>query len=269
MASPHFYANGTGGTSGGDLSTVAPFHASGDVWYVHSGTGSDAASPRGKDRSRPLATIAQAITNSTTNDTIVLLAGHSQTVAATATLLAGQNVIGEGSGSSRPSMTFSGAGAHLFTASNAGVWIDNIVMTVTGAGSTMIGISAAGHRITNCQFNCDSNAAAGLFFANTSANNTVVENCTFTSSGTSFATQGASGLLISAAITDLFLKNVVFEGGTYAWSDYALKGSAAVTRFRGINVDFLNDSDGIFATSTVGLIHIRNDSGNVRFQWTA
>ena len=47
---------------------------------MDSATGSDAASPAGKDRIKPLATLAQACTNAATGDIIVCLAGHAETL---------------------------------------------------------------------------------------------------------------------------------------------------------------------------------------------
>jgi hypothetical protein len=269
MASPINQTNGIGGTSGGELVTLSPLHTSGDVWYVSSSTGSDAASPRGKERSRPLATLAQAFTNAAANDTIVLLAGHSQTIATGVIPLAGQTIVGEGSGSSRPTLTFSGAGGSFFLINAAGVWIDNLILNNTGAGSVMIDARAAGLRVTSTQFNCDSATSAGLYIQSVGGTNLFCGDCTFTSSGTSFATQGAVGLLAAAAVSDVRLENVVFDGGTYGWSDYAFRTTAAISRLCGVNVDLLNDSDTFFASGTTGLYHVRNKSGSARVVWTA
>ena len=39
------------------------------------------------------------------------------------------------------------------------------------------------------------------------------------------------------------IKNCVFDGGSYGWSDYAFKVSAAATRVRAIGNTFSNQAD--------------------------
>ena len=62
------YPNGLGQSLGDTLATTYPLHMSGQVWYVLSTTGVDAASPRGLDATRPLATFGQAYSNASNND---------------------------------------------------------------------------------------------------------------------------------------------------------------------------------------------------------
>lgn len=96
----------------------------GQVLYVNSVTGSD-GNP-GTDPSAPLATLAQAVTNSRDNkgDKIIIMPGHAETVTASNIVLnkAGVAILGMGAGLERPTFTY-GAAAATITVSAANVSI--------------------------------------------------------------------------------------------------------------------------------------------------
>jgi hypothetical protein len=78
----------------------------------------------------PLATLAYAATLAGVNDVIVLLPGHAESIIAAGTVtlsVAGLQVIGLGTGSKRPTFTFSTATTASMLISGAGVNISNIV----------------------------------------------------------------------------------------------------------------------------------------------
>ncbi len=102
--------------------------AANNYWFVDSGTGSN-----GNDGSweSPYATLAYVATNkAAANDVIVLKAGHTETIIAAGTVTlatAGVQVIGLGTGSKRPTFTFSTAATASLLITGAGVSIRNIL----------------------------------------------------------------------------------------------------------------------------------------------
>lgn len=273
MASPNIYTGGIGGSAGSTLATATRFIASGDVWYVSSSSGSDAASPRGRDRARPLATLAQAYTNAAAGDTIVLLSGHTETLSASQTLgKAGLNIIGEGAGSNRPHFT-SNAAMVMFDVTAAGVFIDNIwfsASTTAAPSTARVKVTATAFWMANCYFECGTlDTVCSLEFA-TGAGQARVEDTTFISTSTSAASQPESAIKVTNAMSDLWLEGVTLNGGSSGWSNpFALNGAAAITRIKAIDLRCLNDSDITFATGTTGYVAERDPSGSVRIVWTA
>lgn len=248
---------------------------SGRVWYVCNATaanGADAASPAGQQRTRPLVTTAQAITNASAGDTIQYLEGHAETIAVTVALSkAGLKFWSEGTDATRATFTLSAA-TTLLNITAAGVWLENFTfVTPTAAGGTaQVAVTAVtGVQIQNCTFQCGNTITAGLSVA-TGASALRVGGCTFTSTSTTIATRPVSGVLMAAGTgTDYFMDACTFDGGTVGWSDYALKCSQAVTRFAAIDLDLLNDSDVIVATGSQYTLHRRNASGSSWMELTA
>lgn len=277
MASPNFYSNGNGGSSGSTLATAAPVLSSGFTWYVSStATGAaDAATPAGRERIKPLLTLAQAITNASANDTICILSGHTETLTSAQTIsTAGLNIIGEGTGSNRPQFTRNVAGnGHLFDVSGAGVTIDNIYFpatSTTASTGSKVKLSGAAPRILNCYFEASTLDDGSQLETVTGASQVLVYNTTFISTATAPSNQPESGMKVTNALTDLWLDTVVFSGGTSGWANpFAFNGAAAITRLRAINCDLLLDSDVTLATGTVGYWHTRNKTGSARVVWAA
>ncbi len=274
MASPNPYFNGAGETSGSALAQLLPMLLSGSFWYVDAAHGTDAASPRGKERIRPLATLAQACTNAAAGDIIVLLEGHAETLTSAQTFAtAGIRVVSAGSGSARAHFTRSGD-INLFDVTAAGVEFNNIYFSASsGTISTKARVRMAGvnDRVVGCYFESGATYDTGpqLEFI-TGASQVAVESTFFVSTSTDVTLQPESAIKVTNAVTDMTLDTVVFDGGSSGWSNpYAFNGAAAVTRFRGYNIDLLHDSDGILATGSTYDVHIRNKSGSSRWVCTA
>lgn len=272
MASPNVYQTGIGGSSGAELVSVSPLMTSGDIWYVSSTSGSDAAAPRGKERIRPLATLAQAHTNAAANDTIVLLSGHQETLTAAQTFnKAGLLVLGEGLGTTRPRFTRNG-NVNMFDITAAGVRVENIYFVASASASALSRLRFAGanNRCINCYFEHGSNDTGPGLETITGASQVRVTDTTFISTSTDVTAQPESAIKVTNAITDLEVNTCVLNGASSGWSNpYAFNGAGAITRLYGINVDLLGDSDAIFATGTTGVWHVRNRSGSARVVWTA
>lgn len=270
MAAPLFYSGGIGGTTGAELATLSPLLSTGNVWYVHSGTGSDAAAPRGQDRARPLATIEQAHTNAADGDVIVILSGHLQTFSGALTLTKALTIVGEGSGSSRPKFSRTGA-VSIFVASVAGIHIHNLYFpATTGAASATTRISVTSYEFTlnNCYVECGASDTGAAMTLGTGAHDVRIIDTTFISTATSTAAQPSSALNVSLAVNDLVMDNVVFDGGTTGWSAVgAWISSNTITRLRATNIDLLRDSDVQITTGSTGYLHVRNKSGSARVTW--
>jgi hypothetical protein len=245
---------------------------SGNVWYVHSGTGSDAATPRGKERIRPLATLAQAVTNAAAGDIICCLSGHTQTITGTQTLsLAGLTIIGEGTGSSRPHF-IRNVDAVMFDITAHAVWLDNLYLDDSELASTAARVKTAGDTtvINNCYIESGTLDTGPALETVTGASNLSVRATTFISTSTSVSSQPASAITVTNALVGCELDTVVFSGGSSGWSNpYALNGAAAITRLKAINIDLLLDSDVTLATGSTGFITVRNKTGSARIVWTA
>jgi hypothetical protein len=173
MASPNLQENGIGGTSGDDLVTLAPLRTSGDIWYVDFTNGTDAASPAGKDRIKPIKTLSQAYTNAAAGDTIVFLSGHAETLTATQTIAkAGLKLISEATGSNRARFTSNiSVAAIMFDITAAGVMLGNLYFvqsTVANATARVRYTSTAGN-VRNCYFECGTaDTVAALAFGSSS-----------------------------------------------------------------------------------------------------
>jgi hypothetical protein len=113
---------------------VAPNVTTGSVFFVHAGTGVDEG-PAGKTPATPMKTLDYAIGKCTANkgDIIYLMPGHTDTTAAAGGItcdVAGISIIGLGSGSLRPTITWS-ATASTIAISAANVTISNIITTIS------------------------------------------------------------------------------------------------------------------------------------------
>jgi len=272
VASPNIYSTGIGGSTGSALVTASPLFASGSIWYVSSSTGSDAASPRGKERIRPLATLSQAHTNATAGDIIVCLSGHSETLTSGITFnKAGITVIGEGTGSSRPKFTRNFDGV-MFDVTAAGVTFESVYFVASGTASTSARLRTAGARgvVSTCYFEHGTNDTGPGLELITGADEFGIDNTTFISTSTSVSSQPESALKVTNAVSDLHMSTVTFDGGSSGWSNpYALNGAGAITRIKALNVDLLKDSDVTFATGTTGYFVTREKSGSARIVWAA
>lgn len=269
MASPNIYDR-TGGSTGAELATREPVSCSGKFWYVDSNTGSDAVSPRGLDRVRPLATLAQAHTNASAGDTIRIFEGHAEALTGAQTFnKAGLHVEGEGTGAQRPRFTCGGAVA-MWDLTAAGVWLENIFFVAsTTAPTARVRIASAGCKVQNCYFQSGASDTAPALKFVSSAGQARVEGCTFISTATSLAAQPSIGLEVANAMSDLEVRNTIFDGGTVGWSDFALKGTGAITRLHAIDLSLLNDSDIYLATGSIYRIYVANRSGSARLELTA
>lgn len=267
MASPYLYIN-SGGSVGARLATRRPVYSSGQRWYLSSVIGNDTYN--GRNREKPFATLSAAHTAAAAGDIIQALPGHSENLAAAQTFnKAGIKLLGEGEGASLPRFTCTGT-VNMFDVTAAGLLFESIYFPAsTAVATSRVRVATANVRFYGCTWECgasDTNRAVSLI---TGASQVRFYGCEFKSTASVVTAQPAVGLEVVNAVTDVELEQVIFNGGTVGFSDYALKGTAAITRFLGIDVQFINEADFFFATGTSGDFHISSGSGSARGQWDA
>lgn len=264
MAAIRFYQNGAGGSTGADLAVLKPTYASGNYWYVHK-SGTDAGGTAGQERAKPLATVGQAFTNASAHDTIVFLSGHTENISAGIDITkAGLKLVSEGLGAQRAAFTQSYI-TYCFKMDAAGIIIDNCYFPPSsGVATERVQMAAAHCEVTDCLFESGANDTARALSIVTGASSCMIFNTQFNA-----VAAGASiGLQVVNAVTGLVMDSVSFDGGSVTWSDYAFKGSAAVTALRATRISQLNGSHILLPTGTTGSIHQQASTGDSRVDWT-
>lgn len=164
----------------------------GSVWFVDSSTGSSGNS--GQDIKHPLATIDQAINKCTANksDIIYVMPGHAETLStddATDLVpdIAGISIIGLGSGSDMPEVTFDGGTSTSINVQAAAITIKNIrFIAASSAIAVGIDVSADHFTLEDCMTDFDSSGDDFVIHVNIDAvdyatiknNRLIAENAT-------------------------------------------------------------------------------------------
>jgi hypothetical protein len=229
-----------------DAIQFASLHSTGNVFYVHSGTGGDGAEG-GRSPSSPLATLDYAIGLCTASkgDIIVLMPGHAENLTAADSIdcdVAGITVVGVGEGNLMPTFSTTAAAGSItvdaanvtlanlklvanfatgtttgltLTASADGCTLDGIVMRDTATTSEfLIHISVATTvtdlTIRNCSFvSLAGSMTNSILFAGTSSN-VLIENCVFHVT----STDSVIDHLTSAATNITLAGNSIFNQDT-------------------------------------------------------
>lgn len=266
------YQNGLGDTQGDALATCRPLYSSGNVWYVNSAGGVDATTPAGQNREKPLATLAQAVTNAASGDIIELMSGHAETITSGVSVSKQLTIVGGGSLNGQPTVRLTpNTTGNLLICGATNCQLRNIWFPSNLQASTVarVAVVAQNFRMHGCYFECGANdQAAGLSLDNTTAA-ARISNTTFISTATSATAQPESGLKTTVAITDLELDGVVFSGGAFGFSNYrAFDGSAfAITRLYAINISQLLGADVKLHASTTGRWNTQTCTGGARLDW--
>ena len=126
---------------------------SGQIWWV------DAAGAQIGDGkfNRPFATIDTAINHASAGDTILVKAGHTETITAAAGIdadVAGISIIGLGQGRRRPTISFTTADTADIDIDAANITISNMVFSLVGVASLAapIDVNAADFTLQGCEF---------------------------------------------------------------------------------------------------------------------
>lgn len=271
MASPTIYPNGLNlaGTVFADgpatLQLSGATYLSGSVQWLDTIGGNNANA--GTLPELPVATLAQAVTNSAANGVIIIGAGSAESLSGSQALsLANLSIFGCGTGSSRPRYTCTGA-VVMFNVSGNGTWIENIYFPAsTAAATSRIDLGAPYCMVKDCYFECGANDTNRAVRIPAAGSGVRVDSCSFVVT----ASRPAIGLEISGASANMFVEGCTFDGGSYGWSDYAFKVSAAATGIRERGNTFINRSDlGHTVTATTYQIYGNNAGGTANVLLTA
>jgi len=263
MASIKNYVNGVGGTTGAELATAAPLQASGTIYYLGNATPGASDSNAGTERVKPLLTMAQAYANASAGDIIDVLAGHSEILSTGVTFNKDKlSVVGEGDGSTVPSFTMND-GSNGFAVTAAGCLFDNLKFAVPTSAGTTMQLQA----MTTCQnltFLTGALETASFSMSNASSGS-VIRGLTVTAS----AAGAAIAVIVPGAITidNITMDNVVIDAGSYAWATTAFQINTAL-RINITNLQLLNGSDMSLPTGSTGYIHVSEQSGSSKIDWT-
>jgi hypothetical protein len=257
MAAIKIYQRGLGGSSGHALTTATSYmalsgNASASVVYVGPG-GTDAAAPVGFRREAPLATLAQAHTNIIAGDTIVLLAGHTETLGSAQTFnKANVTVVSEGTGANRARFTCSAA-INMFDVTAVGVQFLNLYFTAsTAAATARVRTAASGTIIEDCQFDSGASDTTHSVLYINGANYAQIRGTTFTS--TASGAVGAISVDSGATMSGLQLVDVTVDGGSFGWTTNAITNGGTLTGVKVRNLSLLNNSDAFWGASPTGYV---------------
>ncbi|MBX4215334.1 hypothetical protein KW797_00065 [Candidatus Parcubacteria bacterium] len=152
------------------LPAIGGLFTTGKVFFVDSNLGNNGRNGRSPEQA--LATIANALARCTANkgDIIVAMPGHTETISAAGTLtaVAGVTVIGLGSGTLKPLLTWSATGS-TFAISAANFRLINVNTQVSvDSVVVMFPVTAAGFVMDSVDF-IETSAKQALIFLNTTA----------------------------------------------------------------------------------------------------
>lgn len=194
----------------GGVQTFIPGQdTTGEVFFVHSGTGTNSAGG-GKNSDAPLATLDYAIGLCTASkaDRIILMPGHAETTTAIALDVAGVQIVGVGSGANKPTLTATTAATDLINVTAANCSINGVRLVGAASGTTAlldlssaatdfyagpgcefvqaatplsaVTISAAdGFIFDGCLFRGSANGPDRVFSIEVGTDRWVIRNCTF------------------------------------------------------------------------------------------
>lgn len=265
------FPNGIGESLGDQLITGKPLFTSGQVWYLNFSTGTDAVSPQGLNPQAPLKTLAQAVTNASDNDILVMLA--SETVTAVVTLSKKLTIVGSGTSAGVPSISVgtNAAAASTFAVTTSAVELRNLRLTSNAQtnSSDRIAVSAGDFRMVGCYVECAGTDEGDTLSLDSGADRTRIVNSTFISTATSASDLPKSAIVSSAAIADLELDGLVVSAGTVGYSSqFAVDlSTAAVTRVKGQSLSLLLGADMKLHASSTGWVNVQTATGASRVEW--
>jgi hypothetical protein len=262
--------DGIAGETGDRLVTESPILTSGNVWYVDFTNGTDAVSPAGRERNKPLKTFAQANTNAATGDIVVLLSGHAEIYTASVTISKELTIIGEGlvEGVPQASFQLNAAASSVFILTGARVQFRNVRFRahVQDCASNGIDSQLSNAQFIGCYFESGEHNT-GPWLKATAAPGTVVSGCTFVSAPTN-TTAPASAVKHSGASHGFTILDTVFDGGTIGYSNGIAcdLSAAALDSVRIEGVTLTRGADLAMHASSTGFVNV-SATGGGRVTW--
>lgn len=270
-----FLPAGIGELLGDQLVTGYPLQTPGSIWYVQSTTGVDAASPAGKDKDRPLATLAQAQTNATAGDIIVLLPAHVESLAGL-TITKQLTIVGAGSSGGKPTATLNGnnAGFSRLIIGAAACEIRNIYFPSSLVSTTTAALEVgafADTQVSGCYFEQGANETSatnqgGLYFSSSTTGIRIV-NCTFACTAVATSARPGYCLRLNANMTDARIEGCVFDDGPIGFSRAAASLAGTNTRLRIERVSLLRGAVMQIGAASTGYANVSTVTGAGRVEW--
>lgn len=266
------YTDGIGESSGDSLAINPSLAMSGHVWYVKSGTGIDAASPAGRERKQPLATLSQAQANASDYDIICLMDGHTEILTAPLTISKRLTIVGGGLSSGKPTVKFqlNASNLNLFNVTGTQVWLRNIWFQAAAQSSNQptIKVAGFGFRMTGCYMELSGNNPGGGVDLASGGDNAHIDTTYFISTATAVALVPGPALTDSSGFTVLRMRGTTFDGGSVGFSNgLAAVLDGTVSHLHGDDVRLLNGADMDFGQNVGGWMLVSQRTGGARIRW--
>lgn len=225
--------NGIGETQGDPLVVNSPLFISGSVWYVDSeNPEAQNSAGYGRTKQKPRLTLADTILEASAGDTIVLLDGHTEELALSGNTINVSKrliIVGSGDADGEPTVTFtavSGTGTALIALTAAGSEIRNVKFLAfeTNDGAHQLDVQATHCRVIGCVFEnssfnqgCAINVETGLA--------TLIRDVIVRSVATAANSLPDQGIEVDAGL--VWLEDVEFDYGEFGWNGSAFATTAA------------------------------------------
>ncbi|MFH2075820.1 MAG: hypothetical protein ABIJ57_10835 [Pseudomonadota bacterium] len=227
---------------GGPVVVVDDTQTTGNIWFVDSATGTNAAG-YGLNPDAPVATIDYAIGLCTASqgDWIVVMPGHTESLASGTALAAdvsGIRIIGIGTGRNRPVLSWTASAAEIGVTAYD-VQFKNLVFNMGRTGGVVQGIkmyaTSKDVQFTNCDFVIPS---VNTVISMTGGTRTQIEDCKFYGS-TETATGVTTGVIaIGNSVNDVTIKDCTISA--YVLTQNGAMISAADSRISGFVLEGSN-----------------------------
>lgn len=213
-------------TYGGNFIGAGELFTTGNVFYVSSVSGNNGNI--GNDPAFPKATLAgaQSACTASNGDIVVVMPGHAETVVGAAGIplsKAGITYIGLGTGTKRPTITFTTAVAASFDITAANVSLRNFIFTCgIDAQTAMVNVTSADVSFIGCEFNTNSGTVGAVLGILTAATATrlLIDQCRFlgpaTNSGTTTTAQVQHEVGVDYSITNCYFTGKMTQAITNA-----------------------------------------------------
>lgn len=239
----NYLSGGLGGATGDSLVTAEEFVTNAKVYWVSSLTGS--ALNSGLDREHPKASLATVSLVAAEGDTIVLMDGHTETIAgggASILIPTGAALVGEGRSGGKPTAKLRNDATGQGITVGIGAEIRNVFFEDPTASNTSyptVSAATAGWRLIDCYFECGPNTGCTAFRIGAGCGSqdpdyALVRGCTFISTATTntAGSRPAYGVWVTDQADHLWLDGCVFDDGVYGFDNdyayYAYRVAAAV-----------------------------------------
>lgn len=265
-----YLADGIGGSLGDSLAMSSGMIAICTTWYVSSVSGADATT-NGRDRARPFATLAYAISQAVAQDIIVLLSDHTETmnsVVVNKELL----VIGEGSSEGKPTVSVWGNAtgtSEVLTITADRVEVRNVRFRpqTIAATAPFINWSGTDGLMKGCYLESDQYDDGPKLKI---GDRLTVDSSTFISVATSIANRPEQAMTTAIGVLALFrMRNCVISGGPYGWAstNTAAYFQATTLQVRIEGLSLLLGSDVKLTSSITGFINVPVATGGSQVRW--